>query len=255
MRDAFAQTITELARQDDRLVLLSGDIGNRMFDRFKQDQPARFYNCGVAEANMLGVAAAYRGTGLGRRLKLEQRQRTLAMGLNLMEWTYDPLQDLNAFLNFERLGVIVEEYHLNVYGESTSVLHRGAPTDRFIAQWRLDCPRVRRLAAGNGEPDGAAGGADAPATPVIETSPAGEWLAPARLSLGCSEPALDVAVPGGFSEMLSRDAGLALAWRLATREVFSHYLGRGYAVVAFRRDPRGGGRYRLETSLPADVTG
>lgn len=57
MRNAFAQEITELAKIDKRVVLLSGDIGNKLFDEFKKVDPARFYNCGVAEANMMGVAA------------------------------------------------------------------------------------------------------------------------------------------------------------------------------------------------------
>ena len=52
-----------------------------------------------------------------------------------MEWTYDPLVAVNAHLNFNRLGVVVDEYVENVYGESGSPLHKGAPTDRFIAQW------------------------------------------------------------------------------------------------------------------------
>jgi transketolase len=57
MRNAFAAVITELAEQDKRIVLLSGDIGNRLFDKFKAKFPDRFFNCGVAEANMTGMAA------------------------------------------------------------------------------------------------------------------------------------------------------------------------------------------------------
>ncbi|RDI48160.1 transketolase family protein [Aquicella lusitana] len=57
MRNAFADEITQLARLDKRVVLLSGDIGNKLFDDFKQVDPQRFYNCGIAEANMMGVAA------------------------------------------------------------------------------------------------------------------------------------------------------------------------------------------------------
>lgn len=64
MRNAFAQTLTQLAASDQRIVLLSGDIGNRMFDEFKQECPGRFFNCGVAEANMLSVAAGMAMSGL-----------------------------------------------------------------------------------------------------------------------------------------------------------------------------------------------
>ena len=80
------------------------------------------------------------------------------MGISLMEWTFDPLQILNAHLNLRCLGAIVEEYQLDVYGESHSTLHRGNPTDRFLAQWWMRSPRTARLA---GE-SGAAGARGAP---------------------------------------------------------------------------------------------
>jgi transketolase len=64
MRNAFAAEITALAAQDERIVLLSGDIGNRLFDEFKERYPRRFLNCGVAEANMIGLAAGLALSGL-----------------------------------------------------------------------------------------------------------------------------------------------------------------------------------------------
>ena len=99
---------------------------------------------------MLGVVSKARESGLGRRLKLAQRERALAMGVDLIEWTFDPLQATNAHLNFARLGVVVEEYEENIYGDSSSVLHRGSPTDRFVAQWRLTAPHVERRIASDG---------------------------------------------------------------------------------------------------------
>ena len=66
------------------------------------------------------------------------------MGIDLVEWTYDPLQALNAHLNFTKLGVVVEEYEENIYGVSSSPLHSGSPTDRFVAEWRLNEPHVVR---------------------------------------------------------------------------------------------------------------
>ena len=74
---------------------------------------------------MLGVAEEYRDAGLGFRLKLLQRERALAMGLDLVEWTFDPMQAANAHLNFAKLGVVVEDYEENAYGESASPLHAG----------------------------------------------------------------------------------------------------------------------------------
>ena len=109
-------------------------------------------------SHMLGVAPTARDAGLGTRLKLAQRDAALAMGLDLIEWTFDPLQALNAHFNFAKLGVVVEEYEENIYGESSSPLHRGAPTDRFVAEWRITTPHVERRiaahgsAAGSGQP-------------------------------------------------------------------------------------------------------
>ena len=88
-------------------------------------------------SHMLGVLDEFRNDGLGLQLKMLQRDRTLAMGLDLIEWTFDPMQTLNAYLNFTKLGVIVDEYEINVYGKSMSPLHGGNPTDRFVAQWRI----------------------------------------------------------------------------------------------------------------------
>jgi transketolase len=64
LRNAFADEITRLGKEDPRVVLLSGDIGNKLFDRFKEQNPSRFFNCGVAEANMMGVAAGLALNGL-----------------------------------------------------------------------------------------------------------------------------------------------------------------------------------------------
>ena len=80
------------------------------------------------------------------------------MGLDLIEWTFDPLQALNAHLNFRRLGVIVREYEVNIYGESSSPLHRGSPTDRFVAEWWLSSPHVARsIADGRAEEERSTG--------------------------------------------------------------------------------------------------
>src|SRR5258708_6483690 len=71
-------------------------------------------------SHMLGVLDAFRRDGIGRQLKLMQRERALAMGLDLIEWTFDALQAMNAHLNFAKLGVVADEYEENIYGESAS---------------------------------------------------------------------------------------------------------------------------------------
>ena len=182
-------------------------------------------------SHMLGVLPDARNRGLGLQLKLAQRQATLDMGLDLIEWTYDPMQALNAHLNFARLGVVVDEYEENIYGESSSLLHRGTPTDRFVAAWRIREPHVERRITAAGPPvrDRAV-----TAAPVVNPSSAGTtWLHPGQDDLSLTDRRLLVEIPTGFSDMQQRDPGLALDWRLATRRIFQHYLGRGYRVVDF----------------------
>lgn len=183
-------------------------------------------------SHMLGVVAGARDAGLGARLKLAQREHALAMGLDLIEWTYDPLQAMNAHLNFAKLGVIVEEYEENIYGESSSALHRGTPTDRFVAEWHIARPHVERRLASMGLPvarDSSVGQA-----PVVNPPlPGGKWLQPGPARLDLSDRRLLVEIPVGFGDMQAREPELALGWRLSTREIFQAYLGRGYRVVDF----------------------
>jgi predicted GNAT superfamily acetyltransferase len=200
-------------------------------------------------SHMLGVVAGYRGSGVGRMLKTEQRRVALEMGLDLIEWTYDPLQAVNAHLNFRRLGVTVDEYALNVYGDSPSPLHQGTPTDRFIAQWYIRAPRVER--ALGLEPDSGASASSGGDTPFVNSEiPRDEWFEPARVELGRSEPELRVTIPVGFTEMQLRAPDLARSWRQHTREIFTHYLPRGYTVVDFELDGDVlRGHYRLKRTV------
>jgi len=86
-------------------------------------------------SHMLGVLPEYRNAGVGRQLKLRQKDDALARGIDLIEWTFDPLDLKNAHFNVERLGAIVRRYVRNQYGVSSSHLHGGLPTDRLVAEW------------------------------------------------------------------------------------------------------------------------
>lgn len=198
-------------------------------------------------SHMLGVTPDARAGGLGLRLKRAQRDEAMRMGIDLIEWTYDPLQAFNAHLNFTKLGVVVEEYEENIYGESSSPLHKATPTDRFIAEWRLTTPHVeRRLSAAPTSPlmrDSAV----MSAVLVNPSNTSGEWLEP-------GDPVLDtdsgrrllVEIPTGFSDMQVRRPEVALAWRMTTRKIFQTYFSRGFRVVDFflARDA-GRGQYLL----------
>jgi predicted GNAT superfamily acetyltransferase len=200
-------------------------------------------------SHMLGVTRDARDAGLGLRLKLAQRERSLAMGIDLIEWTYDPLQALNAHLNFSKLGVVVEEYEENIYGESSSPLHAGSPTDRFVAEWKLTAPHVERRIAGGGL--GIVRDASVARAPLVNPSKsAGSWLAPGPADLSLDAPRLLVEIPVGYADMQQQDPALALEWRFASRAIFQHYLARGYRVVDFFMSREAGrGHYLLAPRL------
>jgi predicted GNAT superfamily acetyltransferase len=183
-------------------------------------------------SHMLGVTRDARDAGLGLRLKLAQRDRSLAMGITLVEWTYDPLQALNAHFNFTKLGVVVDEYEENIYGASSSPLHSGSPTDRFVAEWRLDAPHVARRIGGGGL--GIVRDAGVAAAPLVNPSRAtGAWLAPGPADLSLDARRLLVEIPANVDTLQLEDPALALEWRLATRAIFQHYLARRYRIVDF----------------------
>ena len=200
-------------------------------------------------SHMLGVVAEHRSDGIGRDLKLLQRERTLAMGLDLIEWTYDPMQAMNAHLNFARLGVVVEEYEENVYGTSSSPLHKGNPTDRFVAEWWIAKPHVERRLQGGGAALTLRSDEVADAPAANRATPQSDWHACADVNLALDARRLRVEIPMHFTEMLSGAPELALEWRLATREIFTTYFGRGYRAVDFFLDrPNGKGAYLLTRS-------
>ncbi len=183
-------------------------------------------------SHMLGVVPAAQGSGLGLRLKLAQREYVLRSGVDLIEWTFDPLQALNAHLNFVRLGVVVEEYEEDVYGRSTSPLHLGTPTDRFVAEWRLTAPHVERrisMPVASLIRDSSV----MAAVPVNRAQQKGEWLEPSPPMLDASDRRLLVEIPADFTEMQRRAPELAMEWRLVTRSIFETYLRRRYRVVDF----------------------
>ena len=182
-------------------------------------------------SHMAGVLQEFRSAGVGQQLKALQRERTIAMKLDLVEWTYDPMQAMNAHLNFAKLGAIAEEYEINVYGESTSPLHKGNPTDRFVAEWWVNEARVADRLRGAG-----------PLAPVltvepaVRAQPAGEWLAPAAIDRSLDAKRISVEIPTGFTEMLSGAPDLALEWRMTTRDLFTTYFANGYRAVEFFLD-------------------
>ena len=128
-----------------RFFVVASRIGGQTFGAFDGSRMAGFLlaipgvkrDSGIAylHSHMLGVLSDYRDAGVGRMLKLAQRQDALAREIPLIEWSFDPFETKNAYFNLELLGAIVRTYVPNMYGISPSPLHAGLPTDRCIAEW------------------------------------------------------------------------------------------------------------------------
>ena len=168
-------------------------------------------------SHMLGVLPEYRNARVGRRLKLQQREEALGRGISLIEWTFDPLELKNAFLNIEKLGAIVRVYKENLYGTTTSPLHGGLPTDRCTAEWWIDSARVRSVLGGGG----------------------------AGPAAGAARPAERIAYPADIAVIREHNNARAREIQQTNARHFHEAFARGLAVTGFARDPSEGA-YLLE---------
>ncbi|HEX7362775.1 MAG TPA: GNAT family N-acetyltransferase [Bryobacteraceae bacterium] len=200
-----------------RMFVVATKIGGQALGAYKDGAMIAFCLClpglkpGGAtylHSHMLGVLPEYRNSGAGRQLKFRQREYALAQSVQLIEWTFDPLEIKNAFFNIERLGAIARRFVRDQYGTTSSRLHGGLPTDRLIAEWWIGNPRVS--AARNGT---------ARALPKHEAS---------------------IAVPANIAEMRQHDPGQAREVQSSIGEQFERHFRRGLAVVRFERGPEAG---------------
>lgn len=99
-------------------------------------------------SHRVGVLSEYQNQGIGRMLKLAQREDALRRGIKVIQWTFDPLLRRNAYFNLEKLGGIARRYIPNLYGITSSPLHGGLPTDRLLIEWDLESPRVLQIMSG-----------------------------------------------------------------------------------------------------------
>lgn len=153
-------------------------------------------------SHMTGVILSYRDRGVGRLLKLFQREEAMGRGIRLIEWTFDPLETRNAHFNLNRLGAICRRYLPNLYGVTTSPLHRGLATDRLLAEWALDSPRVI-----------------------------------AAVAQGSVEPVLEgehIALPSDLERRKSEEPERLSDVQTLLRREFVEWFGRGYAAVGLR---------------------
>ena len=149
-------------------------------------------------SHMTAVLPAYQNRGVGRRLKLFQRQDALKRGIPLVEWTFDPLELKNAHFNLVRLGAVARRYIPDCYGVTNSPVHAGLPTDRLVAEWWLDSERVRGILADN----------PAPAKGPLER----------------------ISIPSGVTETKMNDRAAGLRIQSAVRSQFEQLFSKGYVA-------------------------
>jgi len=164
-------------------------------------------------SHFLGVLPEYRDRGVGRALKIAQREHSLRDGVKLMEWTFDPLEVKNARLNIVRLGAIVRKFIPNLYGVTSSPLHGNLPTDRLVAEWRLDSARVVAALAGNPLP---------PSTDAVR-----------------------ITLPANIGQMREEAPEAARRVQSQLRSAFQDHFRRGRAVTGFEI-AEGNASYLLE---------
>lgn len=184
-------------------------------------------------SHMLAVLPEYRARGIGVRLKLAQRDAARAQGLDLMTWTYDPLQALNATLNLWRLGAIARRYLPDAYGEMNDGLNAGMPSDRFEVEWRLNAPRV--VARAQAEPPKADWDAlaRAGAREIFRVVVDAAQLPRIEFVNEIDGDTLLVEIPARLGQIKSAALACAREWRAHTRDIFQRAFAAGYRADNF----------------------
>jgi predicted GNAT superfamily acetyltransferase len=205
-----------------RLLVVATKVGGQVLGAFEGRKLVGFCFCipglkpsgkSYLHSHMMGVLEGYRDKGVGRMLKSQQRADALARDIDLIEWTFDPLEIKNAFFNIERLGVVVRRYVLNQYGTTTSHLHGGLPTDRCVAEWYIASPRVEVIFGGS---------------------------VPPRQELPHQEIAARIAVPSEIAALRQSDVKRAREIQMSVSDQFLRYFDQGLAVVGFEKSAAAG---------------
>ncbi len=180
-----------------------------------------------------GVREGAKYRGVGFLLKKRQREEVLRMGLDLIKWTYDPLQSLNSYFNLSKLGVVARTYVRDYYGEIRDSINVGLGSDRVKAEWWIKSRRVEEKLAGGLKPPSPAALVELGAETVLERA---DQLGPGEPALGSRSEVILVELPWSIDELRAADPSLPKRWRLATRTVYEHYLGRGYVAIDYTAD-------------------
>jgi predicted GNAT superfamily acetyltransferase len=196
-------------------------------------------------SRMLGVMPRFQDSGIGYTMKLKQRDYVLKQGIDLVIWTFDPLQSRNAYLNIEKLGCIIREYAVNIYPGSGSQFNAGLESDRFSPEWWIATRRVKDRISGKRV---AYDLKDFPAALETRVTESG-WREPAEVRTRQRSRRVSVEIPDDIDALKKDDLSLAQRWREATREAFLACFKKGYVIHGFASIPEIGRRrsfYLLE---------
>ncbi len=206
-----------------RVFVVAEKIGGQVIGAFDDGQLVAFALAlpgsrgghSYLHSQMLAVRSEHRNAGLGRKIKLFQREDALARGFELIEWTFDPLEIKNAYLNIERLGAIARRYTVNQYGITSSPLQGGLPSDRLVAEWWLKSKRVENLLRNVKKPG--------------------------------FETMKTISVPAEIYEWKASPATRERAQEVqdCNRKDFLQAFSDGLAVLGYDRDQQGAGRFLL----------
>jgi predicted GNAT superfamily acetyltransferase len=206
-----------------RLFVVANKIGGQVIGAFDGGEligfalalPGHRRGHSYLHSQMLAVRQEYRNGGLGQRLKLFQRDDAVTRGFELMEWTFDPLEIKNAYLNIEKLGAIARRYNVDQYGITTSPLQGGLPTDRLVAEWWMKSPRVELVLGGGRSPE--------------------------------FDPSKRITVPAEIYEWKASTAARGRAQEIQekNRAKFQSAFASGLAVLGYERDNQGNGGFLL----------
>jgi predicted GNAT superfamily acetyltransferase len=196
-------------------------------------------NEGLAErlkhcSHMTGVIPEYQTKGIGYLLKLRQREHALSQELDLVTWTYDPLESVNANLNVCKLGVVCNTYLRDIYGTLADARNAGLATDRFEIEWWIASERVVKRLEKGGEKTSLDEVLKAGARQENITTVGSDGLVrPSVYSLSTTAEDVVIEIPADFQGIKAIDMSLAMEWRMHTRELFEHYFGAGYVMTEF----------------------
>jgi predicted GNAT superfamily acetyltransferase len=200
---------SEIETVPDQMFIVARESGGQVLFAFDQAKPVGFALAFAAvhdsqpylHSHMVGVIPRYQNQGVGRLLKFAQRDDAVGRGIGLIEWTFDPLQTKNAHFNLVRLGAIIRRYIPNFYGQTSSPLHAGLPTDRLVAEWWVRSPRVEKVMAGKNP------------TPTSD--------------------AIRISLPSAIREICGTDAREAEIIQARVRRQFEQSFADGYRAVRF----------------------